>query len=53
VYRVVVNEKITQQFISNLKETHCFEELGLGGRIREGDANANCIPLVQQKDGVL
>jgi len=49
VCRVVVSEKITQQFVSNLKETHCFEDLGLGGRIREGVANANWIQLVQQR----
>lgn len=49
MYRVVVNENITQQFVNNLKETHCFEELGLGNRIREGDANVNWIPLVQQR----
>lgn len=49
MYPVVVNEKLTQQFISNLKETQYFEDLGVGSRIREGDANANWIQLVQQR----
>lgn len=35
--RAVVNEKLMQQFISNLKERHYFEDLGLvGGRIKKG-----------------